>query len=890
MAAKRPPEPLDAVVFNKLPRVDAEPGPGFPPVLCKPSPVPTAGSEHHLSYKGSYFSCPRTEGPLLHCLLHRPRSPPPGRLGAEQGADALVWDLLMARDKWPGHQGHPFPMKKPVAVPKPVYAAPLCFTPLGSQGGDSTLQRAPGAASPHGEPSRRGPHPEPSLLPLPPASPVAFSPYYAAFEKYRGPSASHDLTKVPELPGRIQDPWPKLRAPAGSPVHREHPPACYPQPPYPHPPFPQPPYPQPPRAEQPPGSLSSYKALGFAASGEPAPFPSAYLKPQTPRSYFPSPLDGFVSRPAGPGALPSPKAAGLPRAAEPPLPTGFLHPSPSFAFSPMEAALFGVTEHHGAGRAVEPHGGRPAARPGSAFHPVRAPQKMPEGLTGTFPKGDAGYGMDVVAKSSPVTPQHHPGTGDACRVGDTCRVRDACRAGDTTQEPAGAACPQERLRDLKSGEMSGEMSPASPPMPVINNVFSLAPYREYLEGTEASADVPVPKEHTQGDTSPQNTAGTWDPGAVKVSVTPSEGEGADQKVPPEGPKAKAVSPEPPAKSHEGGEVALDLSLKKSLVTTGDTHPDTRQPQEDKEGPPGKVEEVGEDTKPPVPPQLVEAVSGDRSHFQSSAAFMSKKYKILRSWGPPRAPQPSPVPRSPPGSPPPSTSAPQGTCHRRLTLTDMLVPQAPPVLGEDGAPLPACCDAPARQGLGNPCFAALHAALCDVLACSVAGSSPELLQEWLRRTEPEEALAEMPRSPPKPKNGVRLPEPPKPPKGKEIWLAFQDVAVLLSKLLSQLETFMFTRKCPFPHVVRAGAIFIPIHVVKEKLFPKLPGASVDQVLQEHKVELRPTTLSEEKLLRDLELKSCTSRMLKLLALKQLPDIYPDLLNLLWHHSIRQQLGR
>ncbi|KFQ47111.1 Uncharacterized protein C15orf39, partial [Nestor notabilis] len=86
---------------------------------------------------------------------------------------------------------------------------------------------------------------------------------------------------------------------------------------------------------------------------------------------------------------------------------------------------------------------------------------------------------------------------------------------------------------------------------------------------------------------------------------------------------------------------------------------------------------------------------------------------------------------------------------------------------------------------------------------------------------------------------------------------------------------FSRKCPFPHVVRAGAVFIPIHVVKEKLFPKLPGVSVDQVLQEHKVELRPTTLSEERHLRDLELKSCTSRMLKLLALKQLPDIYPDL---------------
>ncbi|KFQ24881.1 Uncharacterized protein C15orf39, partial [Merops nubicus] len=136
------------------------------------------------------------------------------------------------------------------------------------------------------------------------------------------------------------------------------------------------------------------------------------------------------------------------------------------------------------------------------------------------------------------------------------------------------------------------------------------------------------------------------------------------------------------------------------------------------------------------------------------------------------------------------------------------------------------------------FATLHTWLCDVISCSVSRSPPELLQEWLKK----------------------------------------DVATLLPNLLSQLETFMFARKCPFPHVVRAGAVFIPIHVVKEKLFPKLPGASVDQVLQEHKVELRPTTLSEEKHLRDLELKSCTSRMLKLLALKQLPDIYPDLLKL------------
>ncbi|KFV63736.1 Uncharacterized protein C15orf39, partial [Dryobates pubescens] len=160
------------------------------------------------------------------------------------------------------------------------------------------------------------------------------------------------------------------------------------------------------------------------------------------------------------------------------------------------------------------------------------------------------------------------------------------------------------------------------------------------------------------------------------------------------------------------------------------------------------------------------------------------------------------------------------------------------------------------------FTTVHTWLCDIISCSVSRSSPELLQE--------------------------MPEAQKPTKGKEIWLAFQDVATLLPNLLSQLETFMFARKCPFPHVIRAGAVFIPIHVVKEKLFPKLPGACVDQVLQEHKVELRPTTLSEEKHLRDLELKSCTSRMLKLLAVKQLPDIYPDLLHLHWHSCIKQQL--
>ncbi|XP_033922056.1 uncharacterized protein C15orf39 homolog [Melopsittacus undulatus] len=243
------------------------------------------------------------------------------------------------------------------------------------------------------------------------------------------------------------------------------------------------------------------------------------------------------------------------------------------------------------------------------------------------------------------------------------------------------------------------------------------------------------------------------------------------------------------------------------------------------------------------------------------------------------PAPSSTIPSPPSSPQCSPALPPAPC----SLSPSASPQPEPPLsvpGEEAVPLPSS---------GAP-FTALHTSLCDLLSCSVARSSPQLLREWLQKAEPAEEKGEMmPKSPLEARNSSRVPEHHKGAKGKEVWLAFKDVPALLANLLSQLETFTFTCKCPFPHVVRAGAIFIPIHVVKEKLFPKLPGVSVDQVLQEHKVELRPTTLSEERHLRDLELKSCTSRMLKLLALKQLPDIYPDLLHLHWHHSIKQQLG-
>lgn len=1026
------------MIFNKLPRLEPEPSATFPAGLCKPSPAPNPAAENHFNYKGSYFACPlrSPDGPeqpparwspaaaYLHygtgagsqpvpaegpppvsCRLYRPESlgtglqQPPG---TEKGKDSLMRELLMAREKWtspPPAPGHPFPVKKPVAVnkaaplavPKPVYRAPACFVdprmalPLGPQG--DSLQQRPGDAdwalpATHplhpGEPRggtglhKRGLHPDPNLLPLHPGlplptkeklgSPLAFSPYYAAFEKYRAPpgtplleagcpAVAHSQRKVPDVPSLSPDPWSKLPPPIASPAYRERLPACYPHTHYPlplhkaallyHP-----------TVEAQPGA---YKGFGFAGSGDP--FPGSYLKPQTPRSYFPTPSDTYVPRAAGAVASP----AVLPRDAEPPRPAGYL-PSAGFAFSPGEAAVLGTsfagTEPGCERRWAESPGRRAAARHNSAFQPVTPPEKVPKGCGEAFPKGEGRWVKASQGEQDPPShgrrtaspvPQETPRGGPPAPViigkGDACKVKDAAKELVPTSPSAST---QEELKD-------GKVSPSSPPMPVINNVFSLAPYRDYLEGTEGSAQVPFCREHLQGDTPPRNTGGSREPTALKdVSVTSSllppgtaagqalkTGSGTVQsqeescygKVPE---KPKPVPRDP--RSQEGSpggvgsgdtapeDIVLDLSLKKRLVKAGETQgpvgraegtPDREEAEDEKDGAGGKVR-VGEGTKPQALPLLVEVGSGDKSNFQSSATFMFKKYKILRSRPPgtvpprpassPCAPQPSPppppvpsgsipappptLPASPPASSPPTPqpgpSALRGA--RPEPQQQPPLPEAPRVPGEESVLLPGQCEVSAPQTSAGQYFSTLHALLCDVISCSVSRSSPELLREWLKKAEVVEEMGEMPKSPSKPKNGSRVPEPQKPTKGREIWLAFQDVATLLTNLLSQLETFMFARKCPFPHVVRAGAVFIPIHVVKEKLFPKLPGASVDQVLQEHKVELRPTTLSEERHLRDLELKSCTSRMLKLLALKQLPDIYPDLLNLHWHNSIRQQLGR
>ncbi|XP_078388610.1 uncharacterized protein C15orf39 homolog [Cetorhinus maximus] len=186
------------------------------------------------------------------------------------------------------------------------------------------------------------------------------------------------------------------------------------------------------------------------------------------------------------------------------------------------------------------------------------------------------------------------------------------------------------------------------------------------------------------------------------------------------------------------------------------------------------------------------------------------------------------------------------------------------------------------------FVHLHQSLCNMITQSVAETSEEVLRACLQDIEGQENPKL--RSSLKSKNSPGNFEALKMSKSKGIWRNHGRVPLTLQKLLSHLESYIYSRTCPFPHVIRAGAIFIPIYLVKEKLFSSLKGATIDQVFQEHKIELRPTTLSEEKKLQnELQLQRCSSRLIKLLSLKQLPEIYQDLLDVLWHSCVKIHLG-
>ncbi|XP_037357979.1 uncharacterized protein C15orf39-like isoform X2 [Talpa occidentalis] len=909
MAEKRPLGTLGPVMYGKLPRLEADSRPGH-------SLPPSAGNQDPCSYKGAYFSCPLGGAPKagserLASWTPYPPLYPTSVAGPPLRADNLLTSCLLYRspaesaekvqDSGPvellpfSPQTHSFP-GPPLAAPKPVYRNPLCYglsTCLGEGAAkrpldvDWTLVTGPlippadPPCSLTSAPSKGQPLDGTFLRGVPAGgsgkdSSVSFSPCQAFLEKYRaihstsfltskytGPYSGDPKQALSEVP---PSPWTQLAQPLG-PGCQDAVPTHYPLP------HPTQALPCPPACRHPekPGSYSSvlpmqplgaHKGPGYPAGG----LGNPYLRQQAAQTPYMSPvgLDTY-SYPSGPLPAPSP---GL--KVEPPLaprcPLDFVPQTLSFPYARDDLSLYGASpglrgtppSQSSVQTVPQPSAFQQPCQPLPASQPCSEPVRSAE-----LPVQEAEEKLWLPEyRKERLQPQlsEHPGA--------PIVIRDSpipCTP------PALPPCAQER-QPLPHNE--GALPPSSPPMPIIDNVFSLAPYRDYL-------DVQAPAATAESDQAPAKSHDKDYGGTLPA-------------------------PEPPSRTHCSlrEEVALDLSVKKPVAET----PPLKAPSPAVPAKPTAAVDVpGMDSTIPDMPGMGSTVSDlpglktmvteapglpgvpvtteatPRTNFHSSVAFMFRKFKILRPAPLPATVVPS-VPASAPAPPVPAppvptpTSAPVGlqvltqplpvTCFNLAlpsppavavaspTLAPTAAPALAPVAAPARAPTPAVTDSPEQR------FTGLHASLCDAISGSVAHSPPEKLREWLEMAGPW---------------------------GQAAWQDCQGVQGLLGKLLSQLQSFVCTQQCPFPHVVRAGAIFVPIHLVKERLFPRLPPGSVDHVLQEHRVELRPTTLSEERALRERALHGCTSRMLKLLALRQLPDIYPDLLGLQWRDCVRRQLG-
>ncbi|XP_066541869.1 uncharacterized protein C15orf39 homolog [Hoplias malabaricus] len=450
------------------------------------------------------------------------------------------------------------------------------------------------------------------------------------------------------------------------------------------------------------------------------------------------------------------------------------------------------------------------------------------------------------------------------------------------------ACEDESLEKVQKldQQLSDERQlPSCPPMPVINKVFSLAPYKAYLEAagmfshenssksTPPKDSKPTKEEPEKQCTDPETTIGQE---GLKLKETPQDGnhntdelqlvEVKKEKVEPDESSCQSEmydNPDP-AISHD----CINESVKEEpadlkpvvcetdhslVVVKSDTEPECKTEA------PEMPEPSLEFNTEPSPMDRVETVQTPSSGPNASDLTVT-------------------LPAEPQTSPQTMFSVSKIPAHcLKLTSYNIIVPKVlkPPV-----PPSPETVQSAADSRLAMSSsrqarylFMELHQSLCRLISACVSQTPQLELRKWLSSLD----LVSPPTKTQKVSCLLGS-------KAREFWLKGQETAVALQKVVGQFENYVRTQECPFPHVIRAGAVFIPMLVVKEVLFPQVQGTFIDQVLQEHRVELRPTTLSEERHLTQLHKRAFSSKLRRLLSLKHLPDIYPDVLNLLYYESV------
>ncbi|XP_061577776.1 uncharacterized protein C15orf39 homolog [Cololabis saira] len=426
---------------------------------------------------------------------------------------------------------------------------------------------------------------------------------------------------------------------------------------------------------------------------------------------------------------------------------------------------------------------------------------------------------------------------------------------------------------------------SSPPMPVIDNVFSLAHYQMHLQssgvlfqGRERVAQTP---EQHEDD--------------IRKDVTEKRPDYDDQQ-PALSPVSKETSLDSRAQE-AAGEVFKPQNIKIEKDYSSDVDDSVVSQNEDRRvivkmepeeasSPDSELVSLKErcdseePEKKPTKVSVEKGISYECNRTDSTARVDSSPATLHQAV----APQPTPSIQPPEGKVDFKNIPPH---YLKLSTYKIIIPDgkrcATVALAKKPCPQAVTASLMQNQERETPVrkhFLELHHSLCKLISKSVSASSEQDLKNWLSRVE---ITAPASKSSKVEKVSCLLGV-----KAREAWLN-EEMSSALRTVLGRLKEYTSQERCPFPHVMRTGAVFLPMLVVKELLFPMVQGSFVDQVLQLHKVELRPTTLSEEKILIQLHKRACSSRLRRLMSLKHLPDIYADVVNLLYYTCVCKHLG-
>ncbi|KAK2894680.1 hypothetical protein Q8A67_011909 [Cirrhinus molitorella] len=421
-------------------------------------------------------------------------------------------------------------------------------------------------------------------------------------------------------------------------------------------------------------------------------------------------------------------------------------------------------------------------------------------------------------------------------------------------------------------------SPSSPPMPVINKVFSLAPYKVYFEATGMMSSLgnsksPKPQpEATRLKQEPEIQNCDLEPNSIESDLSLKQ----DTQMSPANSDGPAEMPETVKIKKEKldpDEVACQSEMKVSIAEEINHQADNSEVKEEQGESDTSISNslpchvvVKSDFEEESNPSCVEKSESLATCKTENAVKDNVDSIPVPSL--PSTPVPSPFSKFSLTKIPPHCLK---LANFKIVIPEVLktpvtqpveVPQSP----LEAKPIISSSKHARHQ------FMELHQSLCRLIYCSVNQTPCQELRDWLCKLDLRESGKDQ-------KVSCLLGS-----KMREVWLKGEEMEVALKKVVCQLQKYVESRECPFPHVMRAGAVFVPMLVVKEVLFPQVQGTFIDQVLQEHRVELRPTTLSEERQLTQLHRKAFSSKLRRLLSLKHLPDIYPDVLNLLYHANV------